>query len=153
MAIEVRNLAQRATDAAGEIKALINDSVSKVSGGSKLVDLAGQTIKEILSSIHGVTDIMAEITAASSEQSSGIAQVNQAIAQMDDVTQQNAALVEQAAAAAESLEEQARSLVVTVSSFKTGDNSGRPYRASPHVTKPAFRHKTQLAIAEGWEAF
>jgi methyl-accepting chemotaxis protein len=117
-----------------------------------LVDLAGQTIKEILTSIHGVTDIMAEITAASAEQSSGIAQVNQAIAQMDDVTQQNAALVEQAAAAAESLEEQARSLVVTVSSFKLGENSGRPYRASPQATTPAVRHKTQLAI-EGWEEF
>ncbi|MGZ4991182.1 MAG: methyl-accepting chemotaxis protein, partial [Methylobacter sp.] len=104
VAIEVRNLAQRAATAAGEIKGLIGDSVDKVSVGSKLVTQAGLTMEEIVSSIRGVTAMMAEITAASAEQRSGIEQVNQAIAQMDEVTQQNAALVEQAAAAAESLE-------------------------------------------------
>ncbi len=118
VAIEVRNLAQRATTAAGEIKDLINDSVNKISGGSKLVTQAGQTMAEIVNSIHGVTAMMAEITSASAEQSSGIEQVNQAIAQMDDVTQQNAALVEQAAAAAESLEQQAQNLAVTVGGFR-----------------------------------
>lgn len=123
VAIEVRNLAQRAATAAGEIKGLINDSVDKVSGGSELVTQAGQTMEEIVNSIRGVTDMMAEITAASSEQSSGIEQVNQAIAQMDEVTQQNAALVEQAAAAAESLEVQAQNLSVTVGGFKVAGNS------------------------------
>ncbi|MFI3154563.1 MAG: methyl-accepting chemotaxis protein [Methylococcaceae bacterium] len=123
VAIEVRNLAQRATTAAGEIKILINDSVDKVSGGSKLVTQAGLTMEEIVNAIQGVTGIMAEITAASAEQSSGIEQVNIAIAQMDDVTQQNAALVEQAAAAAESLEEQAQNLAVTVGGFKLDGQS------------------------------
>jgi len=123
VAVEVRNLAQRAATAAGEIKDLINDSVGKVSGGSQLVAQAGLTMEEIVASVRGVTHMMAEITAASAEQSSGIEQVNQAIAQMDNVTQQNAALVEQAAAAAESLEEQAQDLAVTMSSFKVEGNS------------------------------
>ncbi|MDI1276576.1 methyl-accepting chemotaxis protein [Methylobacter sp.] len=141
VAIEVRNLAQRATTAAEEIKNLINDSVDKVAGGSKLVNQAGLTMREIVASIRGVTDTMAEITSASAEQRSGIEQVNQAIAQMDDVTQQNAALVEQAAAAAESLEEQAQNLAVTVSGFKVGDHSGSSYRLIPHSTTPATQQK------------
>ncbi len=118
VAVEVRNLAQRAAMAAGEIKHLIDDSVTKVAGGSKLVAQAGQTMEEIVKSIHGVTVMMAEISAASIEQTAGIQQVNQAIGQMDDVTQQNAALVEQAAAAAESLEEQAHNLSGTMAQFK-----------------------------------
>ena len=119
VATEVRNLAQRAASAAGEIKSLIGDSVDKVEDGSQLVAQAGKTMQEIVRSIQGVTTIMAEITSASVEQSGGIAQVNYAIAQMDDVTQQNAAVVEQAAAGAESLEEQAHKLSVTVANFKT----------------------------------
>ncbi|GAB7025050.1 methyl-accepting chemotaxis protein [Geotalea toluenoxydans] len=118
VAAEVRSLAQRSAAAAKEIKSLIEDSVSKVEDGSKLVEEAGHTTQEIVTSIKRVTDIMAEISAASLEQSSGIEQVNTAITQMDDVTQQNAALVEQAAAAAESLEEQAGQLVQMVSRFK-----------------------------------
>lgn len=118
VATEVRNLAQRSAAAAKEIKALISDSVERVGVGTKLVDDAGQTMEEIVTSVRRVTDIMAEITAASQEQSSGIEQVNQAIAQMDEVTQQNAALVEEAAAAAESLEEQAHSLTESVATFK-----------------------------------
>lgn len=118
VATEVRNLAQRAAGAAGEIKRLIGDSVEKVSDGSKLVTEAGKTMEDIVSSIQRVTNIMSEIAAASSEQSTGIKQVNIAIGQMDEVTQQNAALVEQAAAAAESLEEQARHLSGTVANFK-----------------------------------
>ncbi|WP_031437482.1 methyl-accepting chemotaxis protein [Methylobacter tundripaludum] len=155
VAIEVRNLAQRATTAAEEIKNLINDSVDKVAGGSKLVNQAGLTMREIVASIRGVTDTMAEITSASAEQRSGIEQVNQAIAQMDDVTQQNAALVEQAAAAAESLEEQAQNLAVTVSGFKVGDHSGSSYRLMPHSTAPATQRKAQLATVDagGWEEF
>ncbi len=123
VATEVRNLAQRSASAAREIKTLIGDSVEKVEAGSRLVADAGSTMDEVVKSVKRVTDIMAEITAASVEQSSGIAQVNQAVAQMDQVTQQNAALVEQAAAAAESMEEQANGLSGTVSIFRTSDNS------------------------------
>ncbi len=118
VAAEVRSLAQRSAAAAKEIKTLIEDSVGKVQDGSRLVEEAGHTTQEIVTSIKRVTDIMAEISAASLEQSSGIEQVNTAITQMDDVTQQNAALVEQAAAAAESLEEQAMQLVQVVTRFK-----------------------------------
>ncbi len=118
VATEVRNLAQRSAAAAREIKALITDSVDKVEGGSRLVAEAGRTMDEIVTSIRRVTEIVSEISAASNEQSAGIAQVNLAITQMDEVTQQNAALVEQAAAAAEALEEQAGNLQVSVASFK-----------------------------------
>jgi methyl-accepting chemotaxis protein len=115
---EVRNLAQRSAVAAKEIKALIEDSVSKVYAGSKQVDQAGATMTEIVQAVKRVTDIMAEIAAASNEQSAGIEQVNQAIAQMDEMTQQNAALVEEAAAAAESMQEQAQALYAAVGIFK-----------------------------------
>ncbi|MDO9107032.1 MAG: methyl-accepting chemotaxis protein [Methylovulum sp.] len=118
VATEVRNLAQRAGNAASEIKRLINDSVEKVNNGSQLVSTAGQTMDEIVHSIRNVTTIIAEITAASAEQTAGIGQVNQAIRQMDDVTQQNAALVEQAAAAAESLEDQTHDLSLSLGTFK-----------------------------------
>ena len=124
VAAEVRNLAQRSAAAAKEIKTLIGDSVDKVEAGSRLVEQAGSTMEEIVTSIKRVTDIMSEISAASVEQSSGIEQVNQAVTQMDEVTQQNAALVEEAAAAAESLEEQAQNLTQTVSVFKL-DNGSR----------------------------
>ena len=129
VAAEVRSLAQRSAAAAKEIKTLIEDSVGKVQDGSRLVEEAGHTTQEIVTSIKRVTDIMAEISAASLEQSSGIEQVNTAITQMDDVTQQNAALVEQAAAAAESLEEQALQLVQVVTRFKLDEN-GQPQKAT-----------------------
>ena len=118
VASEVRNLAQRSAAAAKEIKELISDSVEKVGAGTRLVDDAGKTMNEVVSSVKRVTDIMAEITAASTEQSQGIEQVNTAITQMDDVTQQNAALVEQAAAAAESMEEQAQELAALMNTFR-----------------------------------
>ena len=118
VATEVRNLAQRSAAAAKEIKALIGDSVDKVATGSKLVGEAGSTMDEVVASVRRVTDIMGEISAASVEQSAGIAQVNQAIAQMDEVTQQNAALVEQAAAAAEGLQAQAGNLAQVVDVFR-----------------------------------
>jgi methyl-accepting chemotaxis protein len=121
VATEVRNLAQRSAAAAKEIKLLIGDSVEKVAGGSKQVDLAGATMKEVVSSIRRVTAIMAEITSASEEQSQGIRQVNEAVIEMDNVTQQNAALVEQAAAAASSLQDQATELAKAVSVFKLND--------------------------------
>ena len=125
VATEVRNLAQRSAAAAKEIKTLINDSVDKVAVGTDLADKAGKTMEEVVTSVKRVTDIMAEISAASLEQSSGIQQVHQAITQMDDVTQQNAALVEQAAAAAASLEEQANGLSTSVGVFKLLRQTGR----------------------------
>ena len=118
VASEVRNLAQRSAAAAKEIKTLIGDSVEAVDAGSKLVAEAGNTMAEIVASVQRVTDIMAEISLATQEQSSGIDQINQAIGQMDQVTQQNAALVEEAAAAAESLQEQSGQLAGVVSVFK-----------------------------------
>ena len=124
VAAEVRNLAQRSAAAAKEIKTLIGDSVGKVENGSRLVEQAGQTMEEVVASIKRVTDIMGEISAASTEQSAGIEQVNLAITQMDEVTQQNAALVEEAAAAAESLEEQAQNLAESVSVFKLDTGAG-----------------------------
>lgn len=121
VASEVRNLAHRSAAAAKEIKVLIGDSVEKVESGSKLVDQAGTTMDELVSSVKRVSDIVSEITLASNEQASGIDQINMAIAHMDDVTQQNAALVEEAAAASEALQEQADSLARLVSVFKTAD--------------------------------
>ncbi|MFZ6820009.1 methyl-accepting chemotaxis protein [Undibacterium sp. Ji22W] len=118
VASEVRNLAQRSAAAAKEIKTLIGDSVEKVDAGSKLVAVAGSTMNEIVISVKRVTDIMAEIMAASVEQSTGIEQVNFAIDQMDQVTQQNAALVEEAAAAAASMRDEASQLAETVAVFK-----------------------------------
>jgi methyl-accepting chemotaxis protein len=116
----VRNLAQRSAAAAKEIRGLISDSVTKVEAGGRLVDEAGVTMQEIVQGIGRVTDIMADITSASAEQSTGIEQVNEAITQMDGVTQQNAALVEEAAAAAASLQEQATTLAQLVSVFNVG---------------------------------
>ena len=130
VASEVRTLAQRSAAAAKEIKDLIDDSVSKVEVGGRLVDEAGTTMTEVVSSVANVASIMNEITAASEEQSSGIEQVNQAVIQMDEITQQNAALVEQAAAAAESLQEQSEGLVNTVSIFKLNNDPVRKPAAS-----------------------
>ncbi|CAN5281451.1 methyl-accepting chemotaxis protein [soil metagenome] len=118
VASEVRSLAQRSAEAAKEIKTLIVDSVERVGHGTTLVDRAGATMTEIVGSIRRVTDIMGEISAASTEQSAGVAQVGEAVTQMDQATQQNAALVEESAAAAESLKAQARQLVQAVAVFK-----------------------------------
>ena len=118
VASEVRNLAQRSSTAAKEIKTLIDDSVNKVSSGTQQVDEAGTTMREIVASIERVTALMREISSSSSEQSEGISQINQAVALMDGVTQQNAALVEEASAASASLQEQARQLSQVVSAFK-----------------------------------
>lgn len=115
---EVRNLASRSADAAKEIKALIDDSVTQIQQGSTLVEQAGTTMSDVVTSVRRVTDIMDEISAASQEQSDGIEQVSQAVGQMDQVTQQNASLVQQATAAASSLEEQANRLEEAVAVFK-----------------------------------
>jgi methyl-accepting chemotaxis protein len=117
---EVRSLAQRSAEAAKEIKTLIVDSVERVEHGTSLVDRAGATMTEVVGSIRRVSDIVGEISAASVEQSSGVAQVGEAVTQMDRVTQQNAALVEESASAAESLKRQAEHLVQAVAVFRLG---------------------------------
>jgi methyl-accepting chemotaxis protein len=165
---EVRNLAHRSAAAAKDIKLLISDSVEKVETGSALVNQAGETMNEIVTSITRVTDIMSEITSASVEQSAGIEQVNTAIVQMDQVTQQNAALVEQAAAAAESMQEQAAKLSEVVSVFKLL-TTAQPRPAAPRkravppavvasARAPAPRVGVKQAVKETaggdeWETF
>lgn len=137
VATEVRNLAQRSAAAAREIKILIDDSVSKVEAGAKLVDQAGTTMDEIVVSIKRVSDIMNEITMATQEQTSGIEQINEAIIQMDDVTQQNAALVEEAAAAASALQNQADDLLDLVATFRMEESGlGENYELKSTV-RPA----------------
>ena len=131
VAAEVRSLAQRSAGAAKEIKQLITDSADKVRHGNELVDQAGRTMGEIVTSIKRVTDIIADISAASQEQSTGIEQVNQAVMQMDEGTQQNAALVEQATAAARSMEQQAAHLAHTVAVFRVQEEAA-------HTPRPAF---------------
>lgn len=142
VASEVRSLAQRSASAAKEIKELINDSVEKVSQGTRLVDTAGSTMQEVVESVKRVSDIISEITAAGQEQTSGIEQVNQAIIQMDGVTQQNSALVEEAAAAAATLQEQSANLVQVVSVFKL--DSQDSYRN----TATSARHSTRTNPAK-----
>ncbi len=116
---EVRSLAQRSAEAAKEIKGLIGNSVERVENGARLVQAAGTTMDEIVSSVQRVQDIIGEISSAASEQSEGIASVNTSVVQLDQMTQQNAALVEESAAAAESLKEQAQRLVEAVAVFRT----------------------------------
>jgi methyl-accepting chemotaxis protein len=118
VASEVRNLAQRSASAAKEIKALIDDSVTKVGSGSDLVQKAGVTIQEVVASVKRVTEIMGEISIASAEQSLGIEQVSGAIGEMDGMTQQNTALVEEASAAAQAMQQEASALADVVGLFK-----------------------------------
>ena len=148
VASEVRNLAQRSAAAAKEIKTLIGDSVGKVDIGAKQVEQAGATMEEIVSAVKRVTDIMAEIAAASKEQSAGIEQVNKAIIQMDEVTQQNATLVEEAAAAAESMQGQAEVLMRAVSIFKlASDKGGTRTIVAKTATKPVIAHPASRTLA------
>jgi len=131
---EVRTLAQRSAAAAKEIKALIETSAAHVSTGSTLVHDAGETMNDVVRSVKRVTDIMSEIAAASTEQSTGIEQVNTAVAQMDQVTQQNAALVEQATAAAQSMADQAASLKAAVAMFRLDGGQQGIHAAAAHAT-------------------
>lgn len=117
VASEVRSLAGRSAAAAKEIKGLIDDSVSKVDVGSRLVTQAGQTMTEVVSQVKRVNDLIAEITSASKEQAIGISQVGQAVSQLDEMTQQNAAMVEQSSAAATSMREQAQRLMEAIKVF------------------------------------
>ena len=151
---EVRSLAQRSAEAAKEIKTLISASVDRVELGSKLVDEAGNTMQEVVASIRRVTDIMGEISAASTEQSMGVSQVGEAVTQMDQVTQQNAALVEEMAAAASSLKTQAEELLNTVNVLKVDgaavSSSGqRPAAVGP---RRAIRDITPKPMAVGSNA-
>lgn len=142
---EVRNLAQRSAAAAKEIKELISNSVARVDGGMKLVEEAGSTMIEIVSSVKRVNDIMNEISAASTEQSDGIDQVNNAVSQMDEVTQQNAALVEESAAAAMSLLEQSNQLMEKVGLFKVSEELLKEQQQS--LPKKAEKLATSVNMA------
>jgi len=142
---EVRTLAQRSAEAAKEIKALINSSVESVDAGSKLVDESGTALTEIVGAVAKVADIIAEIAAASVEQTSGIDQINKAIAQLDSGTQQNTALVEESAAASQSLNGQAAELRNQVAVFDLGNGSASAAVAAPHSA--AGSKKTPKATA------
>ena len=144
VAAEVRNLAQRSAGAAKEIKTLIGDSVEKVNQGSRLVDQAGSTMDEIVDSVKRVTDIISEISAASSEQTGGIDQINVAITEMDQVTQQNAALVEEAAAAAEAMQDQAARLAQLVSIFQLSPT--HVALAAPSASRAPARTPARAAL-------
>jgi methyl-accepting chemotaxis protein len=143
VASEVRSLAQRSANAAKEIKVLISNSVETVEEGAKLVDQAGATMEEMVASVKRVSDIIAEISAASDEQTAGIEQINRAIEQMDQVTQQNASLVEEAASAAQSMQDQAVNLKQVVSVFKL---DGRHAVASAAPSAAAVPQVTQGAV-------
>ncbi|WLA06981.1 methyl-accepting chemotaxis protein [Xanthomonas translucens] len=147
VASEVRTLAQRSAGAAKEIKHLIDDSVTRVAGGSALVDQAGRTMQEIVSSVQRVTDIMGEISAASQEQSSGIEQVNQTISRMDEATQQNAARVEEATAAARTLQTQAGQLSATIAEFKLDPHASKPPAHAAPGTAPRPRGQAKARPA------
>ncbi len=141
VASEVRSLAGRSAEAAKEIKQLINASVERVEHGTTLVDEAGTTMAEVVSSIRRVTDIMGEISAASNEQAAGVTQVGEAVTQMDQATQQNAALVEEMAAAASSLKGQAGELVQAVAFFKVPAHAGTASMPRTAVRAPATQAK------------
>ena len=149
VAQEVRGLAQRSAAAAREIKGLIDDSAGKVGEGSRLVADAGQTMQEVVASIKRVSDIMAEISAASHEQTRGIEQVNQAITQMDRVTQQNAALVEEASAAAQSMRDQSGALVEAVAVFRLHDGGAQQAIARARSSSKAALSRPAAAAGPG----
>lgn len=156
---EVRNLASRSAEAAREIKALIEESSRRVNEGSQLVEKAGATMSNVVSSVKRVTDIIDEISAASREQSDGIAQVNVAVAQMDQVTQQNAALVHEASAASASLAEQAQHLQSAVAVFHLASDQPAVATAAVQTTSRQLvspRHqlaKTKQTSEAEWETF
>ena len=163
---EVRNLASRSAQAAKEIKALIEDSVTRVDTGSVLVESAGETMQDIVSAVTRVTDIMGEIASASDEQSRGIDQVALAVSEMDRVTQQNASLVEQSAAAAAQLEEQASRLSQAVAAFRLREGETSASMQKPNLSStlsttlapassPASIPRETAAVGhnDNWETF
>lgn len=143
VATEVRNLAQRSAVAAKEIKGLIQDSVGKVEVGSELVERSGETLKEIVDGVKKVGDMIAEIAAASQEQTAGIGQVNQALANMDDITQRNAALAEEASANSENLSAQAQTMKQQVSFF-TLSNTGADQNEYDFTDTVQNQHPIQI---------
>ncbi|WP_284454033.1 methyl-accepting chemotaxis protein [Citrobacter sp. MNAZ 1397] len=150
---EVRSLAQRSSQAAKEIEALIGESVHFVEEGAKQVDLAGESMSGIVHSVTQVKDLMQEIAAASDEQNRGIAQIAQAMSEMDTTTQQNAALVQESSAAAGSLEDQAVKLQQLVDVFRL---PGVQAAAAPKTTKRPLKMSPVSAVAghdAGWETF
>lgn len=148
VASEVRSLAGRSAEAAKEIKQLINASVERVEHGTALVDQAGVTMAEVVGSIQRVTTIMGEISIASSEQASGVAQVGEAVTQMDQTTQQNAALVEEMAAAATGLKSQAQDLVQVVAVFKLGAAEHSSFQPKARSAPPPIKAPAARAVAK-----
>jgi methyl-accepting chemotaxis protein len=159
----VRNLAQRSATAAKEIKALIQDSVSKVESGSELVTKSGETLGEIVSSVKRVTDIIGEIAAASHEQTAGIDQVNRAVTEMDAVVHSNAAQTEELSSTARSLTAQAQQLQALVAKFRLRDGQKRRDRATvraaefaqpaaPYARPSAFVRNGGNGVAYGHES-
>ena len=166
-------MASRSAEAAKEIKTLIQDSVGKVTEGTKLVDDSGKVLAEIVMRVKKVTDVMAEIASSSREQASGIEQVNKAITMMDDVTQQNAALVEQASAASKAMQQQATSLVQQINFFRVPGlansapahqfvsapkkTAARPKSVASHAARPSAAPSRPMARASGdnnvWQEF
>ncbi len=172
VASEVRSLAQRSAAAAKEIKALIQDSNTKVEEGTRLANQSGQSLEEIVIAVKKVSDIIAEIAAASTEQSAGIAQVNKAVGQMDTMVEQNSAMVEQASAASESMKQQAQELKRQVAFFSiveevaevaekvTKPRTSPPLKKAPHSAVKVSVSKTQSRLSrqedsdkKGWEEF
>jgi methyl-accepting chemotaxis protein len=152
VASEVRNLAGRSATAAKEIKALIQDSVKKVDEGSTLVTQSGATLEQIVNSVKKVTDIVAEIAAASNEQSSGIEQVNKAVMQLDELTQQNAALVEQASAASQAMAEQARGLHDSMQRYEVNREDGEQAANVTHASSGASSAAERRKATRPWGA-
>lgn len=148
VAAEVRNLAQRSAAAAREIKTLIEDGVVKVKTGTELVQQSGETLTRIIESINKVASIVAEISAASQEQSSGIEQINRTVMQMDEMTQQNAALVEQASAASKSMEEQARRLLDQIGFFRVAQGDAPREALSPAGARVTRSEAVQYGYKE-----
>ena len=148
VASEVRSLAGRSATAAKEIKSLIQDSVRKVADGSQLVTDSGHTLGEIVTSVKKVSDIVAEIAAASREQSAGIEQVNRAVMQMDQITQQNAALVEETIASSQVMTGQVRDLNETLARFKLSDPGQSEPRGGRRAAEARSEQPTKVAAGE-----
>ncbi|HEX2545911.1 MAG TPA: methyl-accepting chemotaxis protein [Ramlibacter sp.] len=170
VAAEVRNLAQRSAGAAKEIKSLIAASADKVNTGASLVDAAGHTMVDVVTSVQKVSELIAEIAQASQEQSAGIGQVNAAITQMERVVQQNASLVERATHATEAMNEQAAALLQVARGFRLDDDAPHPvaqqpasapqagvapiaYRSGPQLAAPATRAPRADAHGGSWKTF
>jgi len=151
---EVRSLSQRSSQAAKDIEQLINESVSRINIGSKLVVKAGETMDQVVQSVTRVNDIMGEISSASEEQSRGIEQIARAVGELDSTTQQNASLVSESSSAAGSLEEQARLLEALVAAFRLASDEVKPAKVQggkSTLTPPTTR--TAVHAEEGWTTF